>query len=83
MQSFFRTATGLQNLFCRKETNSCFFFVDFIPTIIDHDANCTLPNPRPPDYQKLNQTMREEWENNKQWRCMIKQSTLGQMAKGT
>ena len=62
---------------------SCYFNnLDFLPSLVSNDANCTLPNPYPENYNNQTEEFKKEFESNRRWRCMIKQSTIGQMALG-
>ena len=62
---------------------SCYFNnLDFLPSLVSSDANCTLPNPYPENYNNQTEEFKKEFESNRRWRCMIKRSTIGQMALG-
>ena len=62
---------------------SCYFNnLDFLPSLVSNDANCTLPNPYPENYNNQTEEFKKEFESSRRWRCMIKQSTIGQMALG-
>ena len=54
-------------------TGGLFMFVQkgYTPSLVDHQYNCTLPNPEPENWENMTSQEQFQFENETKWRCIF------------
>ena len=49
---------------------------------MDHQHNCTLPNPEPENWENMTYPQRQHFEEDGRWRCLIPEEKLYDYCEG-
>ena len=52
------------------------------PSLVDHEINCTLPNPEPEGYENMTQAEKDHYEIEDKWRCFVTSPQMNELCTG-
>jgi len=77
---------GLKYFYSSRNTltlfPSLFFLLGTAPSLVDHQQNCTLPNPYPYNFENMTKSEQDHFENEERWRCFITSAAMNDTCTG-